>query len=117
MPALSPATGKTAFRRGSKTYRMRISLRLSTASGGTWPQFFQVAQPGVVNAVGQRAAQLRPGFDQHADGLADLYRAGPVMLAQIMQPLPDLRRHHQGIGHVSCLSAAASLRWHDITQT
>jgi hypothetical protein len=33
----------------------------------------------VVDAVGERAAQLRPGFEQQADGLADLDRAGPVI--------------------------------------
>jgi hypothetical protein len=49
--------------------------------GGAWPQFLQVAQPGVVNAVGEWAAQLRPGLKQHADGLADLDRAAPVTLA------------------------------------
>jgi hypothetical protein len=61
---------------------MRISLR--PAEPG--PQFLQVAQPGVVDAVGERTPQLRPGFDQHADGLADLDRAGPVALAQVVQP-------------------------------
>jgi hypothetical protein len=45
---------------------MRISLR----PGGAWPQFLQVAQPEMVDAVSERAAQLRPGFEQHADGLA-----------------------------------------------
>jgi hypothetical protein len=38
----------------------------------------------VADAVGERAAQLRPGFEQHADGLADLDRAGPVTLAQVV---------------------------------
>jgi hypothetical protein len=38
----------------------------------------------VADAVGERAAQLRPGFEQHADGLADLDRTGPVMLAQVV---------------------------------
>jgi len=80
-------------------YRMRISLRPAE----TWPQFLQVAQPGVVDAVGERAAQLRPGFEQHADGLADLDRAGPVPLAQVVKPYPDLRCHDQGIGHGGCL--------------
>ena len=45
-----------------------------------WPprlrmQFLQVAQPGVVDTVGERAARLRPGFEQHADGLTNLDRA------------------------------------------
>jgi hypothetical protein len=43
----------------------------------------------VADAVGERAAQLWPGFEQHADGLADLDRAGPVTLAQVVQPYPD----------------------------
>ena len=63
-----------------------------------------------------RSAQLRPGFEQHADGLADLDRAGPVALAQVVQPCPDLRCHEQDIAHVS-LSAGAALRRHDITST
>ena len=49
------------------------------------------------------AAQLRPGFEQQADGLADLDRAGPVTLAQVVQPRPDLWCHDQDMGHVSCL--------------
>jgi hypothetical protein len=36
------------------------------APGGAWPQFFQVAEPGMVDAIGERAAQLRPGFEQRA---------------------------------------------------
>ena len=51
--------------------------------------------------VGERAAQLWPGFEQHADGLADLDRARPVTLAQVVQPRPDLRCHDQDVGHVS----------------
>jgi len=84
------------------------------APGGAWPQFLEVAQPGVADAVGERAAQFRPGFQQQADGLPDLDRAGPVPFAQVMQPRPDFRCHDQGIGHVSCLSAAILLRKHDI---
>jgi len=61
---------------------MRISLRPVEPGRSS----LQVAQPGVANAVGERSAQLRPGFEQHADGLADLDRAGPVALAQVVQP-------------------------------
>jgi hypothetical protein len=85
------------------------------APGGAWPQFLQVAQPGVLDAVGERAAQLRRGFDQHAYGLADLYRAGPVTPTQAVQPCPDLRCHDQDMGHVSCLPAAEALHRHNIT--
>src|SRR5262245_8538874 len=85
------------------------------APGGAWPQFLQVGQPGVLDAIGEWVAQLRPGFEQHADGLADLDRAGPVTLAQVVQPRPDLRCHDQDIGHVSCLSAAVALPRHNIT--
>jgi hypothetical protein len=59
-----------------------------------------------------RSASGRPGFEQHADGLADLDRAGPVTLAQVMQPYPDLRCHDQDVGHVSYLP-----RRGNITQT
>ena len=52
--------------------------------------------------------------DLSADGLSDLNRAGPVALAQIVQPCPDLRCHDQGIGHVSCLPGAVELRRHNI---
>jgi len=38
----------------------------------------------VVDAVGQRAAQLRPGLEQQADGLADENRAGLVAAPDIM---------------------------------
>jgi len=57
-----------------------------------------------------RSASGRPGFGQHAEGLAGLDRAGPVALAQVVQPCPDLGRHDQGVGHVDCLSAALVLR-------
>ena len=55
------------------------------APGRAWPQFLQVAQPGMADAVGERAPRLRPGFEQQADGPADLDRAGPVSLAQVVQ--------------------------------
>jgi hypothetical protein len=32
------------------------------APGRAWPQFLQVAQPGVADAAGERAPQLRPGY-------------------------------------------------------
>jgi len=38
----------------------------------------------VLDAIGEWPAQFRPGFEQHADGLADLDRAGPVTLAQVV---------------------------------
>jgi hypothetical protein len=60
-----------------------------------------------------RSASGRPGFDQHADGLTDLDRAGPVTLAQVVQPCPDLWCHDQEIGHVSCLPQVLPI--HDIT--
>jgi hypothetical protein len=69
-----------------------------------------------VDAVGERASQLRPGFDQHADGLADLNRAVPVTPAQVVQPRPNLWRHNQGIRHVSCLSEAVLIRSYNIMQ-
>ncbi len=82
---------------------MRISLRPAEPGRSSFRLLSQVAQPGVVDAVGERAAQLRPGFKHHADGLADLDRAAPVSLAQVVQPCPDLWRHDQGVGHVGCL--------------
>ena len=89
---------------------MRISLR----PAGPGRSSLRLLSPGVADAVGERAAQFRPGFQQQADGLPDLDRAGPVPFAQVMQPRPDFRCHDQGIGHVSCLSAAILLRKHDI---
>jgi hypothetical protein len=86
-------------------YRMRISLRPAEPGRSS----FRVTQPGVADVAGERAAQLRPGFKQHADGLADLDRAGPVPFAQVVQPGPDLRCHDQGIGHASRLPRSGSI--------
>ena len=59
---------------------MRISLRPAEPGRSS----FRVGQPGVLDAIGEWPAQFRPGFEQHADGLADLDRAGPVTLAQVV---------------------------------
>ena len=53
----------------------------------------------MLDAVGERAAQFGSGFQEHADRLADQDRAGLVAVAQVMQPSPDLWRHHQGVTH------------------
>ena len=44
--------------------------------------------PSMSDTVGQWAAQLRSGLHQHANGLANQDRAGPVPVPQIMQPRP-----------------------------
>jgi hypothetical protein len=75
---------------------MRISLRLAEPGRSS----FRLLSRGVVDAVGERAAQLRPGFQQHADGLSDVDRADPVMPAQVVQPCPGRsnRLRQQGFG-------------------
>jgi len=57
---------------------MRISLRPAEPGRSS----FRLVSGGVLDPIGEWAAQLWPGFEQHADGLADLDRAGPVTLAQ-----------------------------------
>jgi hypothetical protein len=44
----------------------------------------------MADAVCQRLAQLRTGFEEHPYGLADEDGAGPVAVPQVMQPRPNL---------------------------
>src|SRR6266536_4290205 len=55
-----------------------------------------------------------PGLEQHANGLADEDRAGPVAVPQVMQPRAYLRRHDQGIAHAGRLLSTPILRTHNI---
>ena len=92
-------------------YRMRISLRPAEPGRSS----FRLLSREWWTRSASGAAQIWPGFEQHADGLADLDRTGPVTLAQVVQPCPDLRRHDQDMGHVSCLPAAVALHRCNIT--
>lgn len=53
------------------------------ASGGARAQLLEVAQPGVLNAVGKRPSKLGPRFQEQADSLADLDGAGPVAMLPV----------------------------------
>jgi hypothetical protein len=62
-------------------------------------QFLQVVQPRPGDPVDQRTAELRALVQQPVDRLGDKPSGDRVTGAEHVQPIPDLRCHHEPVRH------------------